>query len=99
MVSDPFVEGFLGVYGNKYFNRLIYAFEFNLDKVELVGILPYNDSNIMKLKMWGFKDLTDKFEQLYGRKPTEIDLLKSDITYLVDIDRKLKLRIRKLLKL
>jgi len=98
-VPDQFVEGFLGIYGNEYFNKKIYVFELDYQKgkIKLVGILPGTTANEMMLKFYGYRDLTDEFMKIYGKQPTEIRLFTFDITELVETNRRLKLLIKKLI--
>lgn len=97
-VDNSYVKNFLGIYGNSYFNKNLYAFELDIStgKIELVGVLPGTPANELMLRFWGFKDLTQKFNEVYGRKPERIDLFVSDVTILIETNPRLKKLIKML---
>ncbi len=100
-VPDKFVEGWLGIYGNETFNRLLYLYEMDpiSKKINLVGIDVDTPLNRRKYQSYGFRDITDKVAEIFKPKPTKIDLFTFDITYLLyrypELARKLKKFIRR----
>jgi len=90
-IPDKYVEGWLGIYGNNVFNKLIYAYEMDpfSGKIELVAVLRDTPYNRRKLMSWGFRDLTDKLSKLFEPKPSKIDIFTLDITELVLKDPRL----------
>jgi hypothetical protein len=100
-VPDPFVESWIGIYGNTEFNRLLYLYEMNpiTKKIEFLGVDRDTPLNRRKYLSYGFRDLTDKLNAILERKPTEIDLFTYKITEMLykypDLAKKLSKFIRK----
>jgi len=99
-IPDKFIESWVGIYGNKIFNRLLYLYEMDpfSNKIELVGVIEDTPLNRRKVASWGFRDLTNKLSNLFEPKPTKIDLFTFDITDLVLKDPRLIKIIKKFKK-
>jgi len=95
--EDPYVKDFLGIVGNKRFNKIIllYKYDRKNNKIEYLGADRYTPERVMLFKKFGYIDLTPYIEPLYKRKPEEIDLFSFDITTL-ELSKKALKALRKL---
>ncbi|MGC9133256.1 MAG: hypothetical protein ACP5GJ_02550 [Nanopusillaceae archaeon] len=99
-VKDPFVESWLGIYGNTEFNRLLYLYELDpiTNRIEFLGVDKDTPLNRRKYMSYGFRDLSEKLNKILEIKPTEIDLFTFNITELIYRNPELAKKISKFIR-